>query len=163
MDIPTPFRGATASVLPEYIDNNGHMNVGYYHVIFDIAAEPFFHFFGMTPEYRRSTGTSTFALESHLTFAREVKEGDPLRFETRLLDCDYKRFHYYTEMFHATEGYLAATYESISVHMDMKLRKTSPMPEALARRLAEIKAAHDVLPRPWQVGHVISAKPRGLG
>ena len=37
--LPAPFADATATVLPGWIDNNGHMNVGYYHVVFDIAAE----------------------------------------------------------------------------------------------------------------------------
>lgn len=159
MTLPAPFSAATAVVLPEWIDNNGHMNVGYYHVIFDIAAGPFFHFLGLGREYRQRTGASTFALESHLNFLREVKEGDPLRFEARLLDYDHKRIHFYQEMFHGTEGYLAASYESVSVHMNFALRRTSPMPETLIAHLAEVKSAHAVLPRPWQVGHAISAHP----
>jgi len=62
-------------------------------------------------------------------------------------------------MFHATEGYLAASYESVSVHVDMAQRRTSPMPPALLERLAEVKQAHAALPRPWQVGHAMSAHP----
>lgn len=157
--LPAPFASATAVVLPDWIDNNGHMNVGYYHVVFDIAASPFFTFLGLGREYRQRTGASTFALESHLNFLREVKEGAPLRFEARLIDFDHKRLHFYQEMFHATEGYLAATYESLSIHMDMAQRRTAPMPAELSARLAQVKEAHDRLPRPWQIGHVISAHP----
>ncbi len=158
--LPAPFAAATATVLPGWIDNNGHMNVGYYHVVFDIAAEPFFEFLGLNQEFRQRTGASTFALESHLNFLREVKEGAPLRFEARLLDFDQKRIHFYQEMFHGTEGYLAATYESLSVHVDMAQRRTAPMPDELSARLAAVKQAHAHLPRPWQVGHVISAHPK---
>lgn len=157
--IDTPFARASAVVLPEYIDGNGHMNVGYYHVIFDKAADPFFEWLGMTPELRRRFSSSTFALESHLLFHREVKVGDVLRFEARLLNADEKRLHFYQEMFHAAEGYLAATYESLSVHMDMRIRKTAPMPGELYDRLKVIEKAHQVLPRPWQVGHLIGTKP----
>lgn len=157
--LPAPYSAATAVVLPDWIDNNGHMNVGYYHVVFDIASEPFFEFLGLNREFRRRTGSSTFALESHLNFLREVRQGDSLRFEARLLDFDHKRIHFYQEMFHATEGYLAASYESLSVHVNMAQRRTSPMPDELSRRLAEVKLAHANLPRPWQVGHVISAHP----
>lgn len=156
--LPTPFAAATAVVLPQWIDLNGHMNVGYYHVAFDVAAEPFFEFLGFTPEFRKRTGASTFALESHLSFVRELKEGDPIRYEARLLDFDRKRLHFYQEMFHGTEGWLAATYETLSVHVDMTQRRTAPMPEELMRRLEEILRAHATLPRPWQVGHVISAR-----
>ena len=158
-DIATPFHCAPARVLPAWIDFNGHMNVGYYHVAFDLSADSFFDWLGLTTDYRRAHDASTFALESHLHFVREVREGDPLRFEARLLDVDYKRIHYYIEMFHGTEGYLAATYESVSAHMSMRSRRTAPIAPELAQRLAVVLRAHQALPRPWQVGHVISARP----
>ncbi|MDA0276100.1 MAG: thioesterase family protein [Proteobacteria bacterium] len=159
MTIPAPFASASAVVRPEWIDYNGHMNVGYYHVVFDLAAEAFFEFLGFTPDFRRSHDATTFALESHLNFLREVKEGDALRFEARLLDHDAKRIHFYQEMFHATEGYLAASCESLSANVSQAERRTAPMPAALLERLAQVKAAHAALVRPWQIGHVISARP----
>ncbi len=148
-------------VLPQWIDYNGHMNVGYYHVAFDTASEAFFEWLGLTEQFRERHGSSTFALESHLHFVREVHAGDPLRFEARLLGNDHKRIHFYQEMFHETEGYLAATHESLTVHVDFAARRTAPMPESLSRRLAQVLEAHSTLERPWQVGHVIStAAPR---
>jgi len=157
--IPVPYAAAREHVRKEWIDYNGHMNVGYYHVAFDNAAEPFFQFLGLTPEYRSRNGASTFALESHLNFLREVKEGDTLRFEARLIDFDAKRIHFYQEMFHAGEGYVAASYESVSAHVSMTTRRTAAMPQEMLARLAAVKAAHAVLPRPWQLGHAISARP----
>lgn len=157
--IETPFRQATARVLPQWIDANGHMNVGYYHVVFDIAAEPFFEWLGFTPQYRRESHASTFALESHLSFVREARQGDALRFEARLLDFDHKRLHFYQEMFHADDGGLAATFETISSHVDMNTRRTSAMPQMLLDRMSAVQAAHRTLPRPWQVGHVIATRP----
>ena len=157
MQIPAPFDDARDVVRPEWIDYNGHMNVGYYQVVFDFAADAFFDFLGLTQEFRKRHGSTTFALECHANFLREVKEGDPLRFEARLLDFDAKRIHFYQEMFHGTEGYLAASQESLSSHVSMATRRTAPMPAELLERLAAVKAAHAVLPRPWQVGHVIRA------
>lgn len=160
MTIPAPFAAAGQVVVrPEWIDYNGHMNVGYYHVVFDIAAEEFFQFLGFTPEFRERHDGTTFALEAHLNFLREVKAGDPLRFEARLLDLDAKRMHFYQEMFHAREGYLAASCESLSAYVNQAARRTAPIPAGLIERLARVKEAHATLPRPWQVGHVISAKP----
>ncbi|HEY4645856.1 MAG TPA: thioesterase family protein [Steroidobacteraceae bacterium] len=157
--IRAPFAAASAVVRPEWIDYNGHMNVGYYHVAFDMAAEEFFQFLGVTPEFRRENDATTFALESHLNFLREVKKGDALRFEARLLDHDAKRVHFYQEMFHAHDGYLAASCESLSAYVSQTARRTVPMPAALLERLAQVRAAHAALPRPWQIGHAISAKP----
>lgn len=159
MTIPAPFATARAVVRPEWIDYNGHMNVGYYHVAFDMAAEEFFQFLGFTPEFRRDHDGTTFALEAHLNFLREVKEGDALRFEARLLDHDAKRIHFYQEMFHAREGFLAASCESLSAYVSQAARRTVPMPAALLERLLQIKSAHAALLRPWQVGHVISVRP----
>ncbi len=147
------------SVLPAWIDYNGHMNVGYYHVAFDVASDAFFDYLGFTPEFRRDHAASTFALESHLNFLSELTVDSPLRFEARLLDFDHKRIHFYMEMFHADEGRLAASYESLSAHVDMNQRRTAPMPQSLLTRLAGIRQAHAGLPRPWQVGHAISAHP----
>ncbi len=157
MDIPTPFADARDVVRPEWIDYNGHMNVGYYQVVFDFAADVFFDFLGLTQAFRKQHGSTTFALEAHANFLREVKEGDPLRFEARLIDFDAKRIHFYQEMFHGAEGYLAASQESLSSHVSMATRRTSPMPAQLLERLALIKAAHAALPRPWQLGHAITA------
>lgn len=159
MTIPTPFTGASAVVRPEWIDYNGHMNVGYYHVAFDVAADVFFEFLGLSAEYRERHGSTTFALEAHLNFLREVKEGDALRFESRLLDFDAKRIHFYMEMFHADEGFVAASYESLGAHVSVAQRRTAPMPPHLLEHLSAVKAAHAALPRPWQVGHVMSARP----
>src|SRR5690606_24333756 len=85
-EIPAPFTGATAVVLPDWIVDNGHMSVGYYHGAFDVAAAPFFEFLGFTPECRKAHGITPFALESHLAVLREVRVGDRLIFEARLLD-----------------------------------------------------------------------------
>jgi|SRR5919201_309036 acyl-CoA thioester hydrolase len=74
---------------------------------------------------------STFCLEAHVTYHREVRTGDPLRFTTRLLAHDAKRLHYFPEMYHGTEGYLVLA------------------------RLARIQKSHDALPRPPQVGRTI--------
>ncbi len=162
MQIPSPFNDARDVVRPEWIDYNGHMNVGYYQVVFDLAADAFFDFLGLTQDFRKRHGSTTFALECHANFLREVKQGDPLRFEARLLDFDAKRIHFYQEMFHGTEGYLAASQESLSSHVSMATRRTAPFPEELLGRLAAIKEAHAVLPRPWQVGHVIRAAGLGI-
>ncbi len=157
--LDTPYSRSNATVRAEWIDSNGHMNVGFYHVAFDQASDSFFEWIGLTPEIRQKYSSSTFALESHLHFHREVKQGDHLRFEARLLHADEKRLHFYQEMFHADEGFLAATYESLSVHMDMKIRRSAPMPAPLYARTQAVLSAHRVLPRPWQIGHVIGVKP----
>ena len=93
---------------------------------------------------------TTFCLEAHVTYHREVRHGDPLRFTTVLLGHDAKRVHYIHAMYHATEGYLAATNELMSLHVHLATRRGGPMAAEVVARLARIQAAHDTLPRPPQ-------------
>ena len=156
--IATPFSKFSCHVREEWIDYNGHMNVGFYLVAFDQAVKPFFNWLGFTDEFRKANNSSTFALEAHLSFVRELSAGEEIRFETRLLDHDHKRIHFYQEMYHVDQGYLAATHESLGTYMDMSIRKTSTMPGEITDRLGEVLAAHKTLAAPWQVGHKIGIK-----
>ena len=156
--IPAPFSEYTCRVQDNWIDYNGHMNVGYYLVSFDEAIKPFFNWLGFTNEFRISNNSSTFALEAQLNFVRELSAGEEIRFESRLLDYDHKRVHFYQEMYHAEHGYLTATHESLGTYIDMSIRKTASMPDVITDRLKDVLEAHKALPVPSQVGHKIGIK-----
>lgn len=158
MDKKTPFNEFVLTVRDDWIDYNGHLNVGYYLVAFDLAVEPFLDWLGFTPEFRQANQVSTFALETHLNFLAEVNAGDELRFETRLVDFNQKTFHFYQEMFQLDKNYLAASHESLGAYMDMTQRKTAVMPPVITDRLEQVHTAHSVLETPWQLGHKISIK-----
>jgi acyl-CoA thioester hydrolase len=146
-------------VRPEWIDHNGHMNMGYYVVVFDLASDEFFRWIGLDEAHRRASRVTTFALEAHVTYHREVREGDPLRFTTLLLGHDGKRLHYFHQMYHAEEGYLAATNELMSLHVSEETRRGAPMAPEVLERLLLIQTAHDRLPRPPQVGRRLGLSP----
>lgn len=162
MTISAPLRLHRQEVRPEWIDYNGHMNVAYYVLAFDHATDAFFDFVGLDEAYREATGMSTFAVEAHVTYQREVTEGDRLNFDTRLLGFDDKRIHFFHQMHHAEAGFLAATAEWLGLHVDLAHRRVAPMPERIKRRLAEVLAAHEVLPVPPEVGRPIR-RPGGQG
>ena len=44
-------------VRPEWIDNNNHLNMGYYLVVFDEATGAFLAAMGLTPKHRREHAT----------------------------------------------------------------------------------------------------------
>ena len=54
-------------VLPAYLDPNGHMNVGYYAVLFDKALDLPCNVLGLGSAGIQATGRSSFALETHDT------------------------------------------------------------------------------------------------
>ena len=161
MHIDAPFDAYRDVVRPEWIDSNQHMNVGYYLVVFDLATDEFMRWIGLGQDYRRARAVTTFCLEAHVTYHREVRQGDPLRFTTQLLEHDAKRLHYIHLMHHATDGYLVATNELMSIHIALATRRSAPMASDVLDRLAAIQKAHDALLRPSQVGRVmgLSAGP----
>jgi acyl-CoA thioester hydrolase len=157
-EIPAPFDGYRDVVRPEWIDHNRHLNMGYYVVVFDLATDAWFRYIGLGEAHRASHRVTTFCLEAHVTYHREVREGDPLRFTSQLLDYDAKRIHYFHEMHHATEHYLAATNELMSLHVSEATRRAAPMAPAVQARLSRIHAVHGALPRPAQVGRTIGLR-----
>ena len=159
-EIAAPFDTYREVVRPEWIDHNGHMNMGYYVVVFDFATDAFLSWIGLDEAHRRARAVTTFCLEAHVTYHREVRAGDPLRFTTHLLGHDAKRVHYFHEMHHAHEGYLAATNELMSLHVSETSRRGAPMADGVLGRLAAVQRAHDALPRPPQVGRVIGLTAR---
>jgi acyl-CoA thioester hydrolase len=154
-EVAAPFASYRDLVRPEWIDHNGHMNMGYYLVVFDFATDAWMRYIGLGDEHRGAHRVTTFCLEAHVTYHREVRAGDPLRFTTRLLGWDAKRIHYFHEMHHAGLGFLAATNELMSLHVSAATRRGAPMAPAVCDRLTRIQTAHDLLPAPPQVGRRI--------
>ncbi len=158
MTYQAPLEIHRETVHPDWIDYNGHMNVAYYNLAFDHAVDQLLDLVDIGADYAQRTNMSTFVVESHVNYVREVVEGDPLGFTLQLLDIDEKRVHYFIRMFHATEAYLAATSEQLSVHVDLAARRTAPMPAAVRRCLAAILQAHAGLERPPEVGRVMAIR-----
>jgi acyl-CoA thioester hydrolase len=150
-----PFEAHRDVVRPEWIDRNQHMNMGYYLLAFDFATDRFLDWVGLDTDHRHAHAVTTFCLEAHVTYHREVRAGDALRFTTLLLGHDAKRLHYFHEMYHAEAGYLAATNELMSLHVSQRTRRGVPMAAAVLARLATIQATHDAVPRPAQIGRRI--------
>lgn len=158
MATPEPLRVHREAVRPEWIDYNGHMNVAYYVLAFDHATDAMYDRLGLDRAYRERTNCSTFAVEMNVSYVREVHEGDALSFATWIVGVDDKRLHYYHEMYHADEGWLAATCELLSLHIDMARRRTVPFPEDIRAGLEAVRAEHAKLPRPERIGRTFGVR-----
>ena len=144
----------------QWVDYNGHLNMAYYNVLFDRAADIVFAEFGLGPDYLKQTNASFFTLEVHVTYLREIHAGDMVETTFRAIGFDEKRIHVFQELYHCGEGFLSATSEGMLMHVDMALKKSSPFPSEVSAR---IKACHDRqanLPPPKQLGHVIGLPPK---
>lgn len=162
LDLAAPLDRHRAVVRPEWIDANGHMNVGFYVVAFDHATDTFAEQLGVGWPYVEHRLGMTFILEAHATFEHELKSGDPLRVATQILEYDEKRVHLFHAMYHAEAGFLAATNELLMMHVDYRTRRAAPWPADALQRLEAMAAAHAALPRPDRAGRVIAIR-RGRG
>lgn len=155
-DFPAPFECPLARVEEAWIDYNGHMNMAFYNLVFDRALDAAYDALGICEGYLDASGCSHFTLEAHVCYVREVHLGDPLRITWRLLDWDHKRLHFFEEMHHAEEGWLAATSEQLAIHVDMDARRSAPFSPELQQRFAAVMARHGALPVPERAGRRIA-------
>ncbi len=153
--MPEPFLCQDQIVRSEWIDYSGHMNVGYYLLAFEYAAVDFYQHLDLSREYRERTNHAQFALETHLNFMQEVREGDPLRFTAQLLGYDGKRNRVMFRMHHRDKGTLVATNEVMYLHVDLEARRSAPYPQEVTDRLEAVWVRHKTLPWPEQAGRSI--------
>ena len=113
-------------IIKDWTDYNGHMNVAYYVLIFDIfGAEKLMTDFKMGEHSAKTTNKSTMVVESHITYNQEVKEGDEVDVNLIYFDPDKKRLQYKMEMIHKEKKYLASTMEILALYVDLKERKVA--------------------------------------
>ncbi|MDP6172977.1 MAG: thioesterase family protein [Rhodospirillales bacterium] len=160
MSFEAPISRLRTKVISDWTDYNGHMNVAYFVLIFDMGTDEFYPLIGLGKPYRERTGKSTFAVESHITYGREVNEGDEVIVTTQLIGFDDKRMHYFHVMRHAQEDYQIATLEQLALHVDLTKRKVEPMPDESYKLLGEVQAAHAGLELPPELGSVMGIKSK---
>ena len=155
-----PFLSSVMEIEPQWIDYNGHLNMAYYNVMFDRAIDELWLILGIGPDYKKTRGNSTFTAECHVRYLREVHLGDPVQVTITLLAADDKRLHLFEELRHATEGWLSATSETMTLHVDMGQRRTAPFPPDVRATIDAVARAHALLPRPDGIGRSVSMPKR---
>lgn len=110
-------------ILKEWTDYNQHMNLSYYILVFDNAAEVMLSKFQMGEQAAKNTNRSTMAVESHTFYKNEVKEGEEVDVFLTYVDHDKKRIHYRLEMYEKVKKTLSASTEVLSLYMDLGQRK----------------------------------------
>ena len=153
---PALFLSSVMQIEPAWIDYNGHLNMAYYNVMFDRAIDELWLQLGIGPGYMRERGGSTFTAECHVRYIREIHLGDPVQVSILLVAADEKRLHTFEELRHAGEGWLSATSENMTIHIDMAARKTAPFPSDIRARIEALQNAHATLARPEGIGRKVA-------
>lgn len=155
-----PFVSSPMRIEPHWIDYNGHLNMAYYHVLFDNALGEALSLVGLGEDYAHQRGMSFFTGEVHVVYKRELHLDDLVRVRLQLVSYDEKRLHIFEELCHAVEGWVAATCELISLNIDLATRRVAPFPSDIIDNLAEMRSSHGHLPTPEIIGRAIQMPER---
>ncbi len=163
LDEERGFRIYDGVVSPDWTDLNGHMNVVYYRKAFDEATQFFLRRIGLWDNDNEHG--STFALEDHVTYQRELHPGRQFFVTHQLLAHDDRLIHAFMRLYAEPEGVdtapaLAATCENIGIYVDMRTRRSTTMPQAFRDLLDEIARRVAHLPDPPERGRVIGIRSR---
>ena len=151
--IRAPLQIHATTVLPQWVDYNGHLSEWAYLLIFGDTADAFFRLVGIDEAYR-ATGRSLYTAETHLRHLREVKVGQRLALTLALLGHDAKRLHLLHEMC-THDSDCVATAEQLLLHVDTAAGRVAPFDSKIADRLGRIAAAHAALGVPDYAGRCI--------
>jgi acyl-CoA thioester hydrolase len=153
MKPPRGIKVSSGVVLPEWIDINQHMNVAYYVLALDHGVDELWAQFGITNEYIESGQGSTFAVECHVTYQQELKKGDPYCVHSYILAYDDKRIHQFQWLYHADEGFLAATAEWMNLHVNLATRRVTTWPHFVLANIGSFVKQQVGQPMPAEAGH----------
>jgi acyl-CoA thioester hydrolase len=159
MQTPSPLTSRVMEIEKDWIDYNGHLNMAYYNVLFDRGSDEAFETLGLGPTYAKERRHTIYTAEIHVCYIRELHLGDLVHVTFQLLDHDDKRLRAYQEIRHR-DGWLAASSESLSLHIDMSGPKVASFPAGVLAGLAAMREAHADLPLPERAGRSIAIRRR---
>ncbi len=143
--------------IPEsWTDYNGHMNEAHYLEASAAATDRFMEMIGADADYVVS-GKSFFTVENHIRYLSELKSGERLTIRTQVLKGQGKKMHLF-HFLRGGAGQLAATVETLVLHVDLATRASS-MPDAeVLERLGAFAKAHEGLVVPDGVGRFVGQR-----
>ena len=115
----------STKIINEWTDYNNHMNLSFYILVFDKAAEKILSQFKMGEEAAKKEKRSTMVVETHTTYNNEVKEGEDVDVYLSYCNHDKKRLHYKLEMYEKSKNILSATTEVLALYINLDLRKVA--------------------------------------
>ncbi len=149
----TTWRG---TVLPQWVDYNGHLNDAYYMVVFSEATNALMGMIGLDEAGRQATGHSIYTLEAHINYLLEVRQDKAIEVRTQILGSDTKRLQIYQTMHLAGADTLLAANEQMLLNVDMAGPRAAPFAPTVMAKLQVLTVAHRSLPRPKYAGRAIA-------
>ena len=118
------YKSEAITVTSDMCDHNGHMNVNYYYKLFDsVYTSMYIDELGFDDVYL-SSGFSTFTLEDSIRYLNEFKLGEKIYPSFHLYNVNKKLLHF-IGILQNEKKELAAIFETVLGHVDLKARKVT--------------------------------------
>jgi acyl-CoA thioester hydrolase len=140
MELPPAF---DQTVPEQFIDENGHMNIGDYFRLCSHSMWKATITAGVGDTYLDEHQQSLFTVEQHMRYYGELRLGERFTVHTRLLARSARVVHGMSFVVDQQKRALACTQEATLVHVSMATRSTVDMPPPIADGLdAQIDAGN---------------------
>lgn len=159
-DAAGPLRMLELSVLPAWIDYNGHMTEYRYVQVFSDTCDRLLLMIGMDADYVASTG-AWYTVESHAMYIDEVGVNEPIYSTAQILLADTKRLHIFYRLHAAEDDRVLATAEAMYLHVNRDSGRVCAASPEMVAAVAKIADAHSDLPRPEAAGKYVGRRKRG--
>ncbi len=157
----TPFVMSEQTVMSDWIDYNGHMNVAYYTLAFDLSLDEFFeNILGLGPSYVSRSKSGPYSLQAQYHYLDELLESEKFYVKTYVRDANKKCIHIVMEMFNSKEDSLSAICEQVLLNVDLQTRKSVEYPNWAQKRIKEVLSAFEGINFPVQTGAPIGLRKK---
>ena len=137
-------RTGGGAVRPEWIDENGHMNITHYVSEGGWAIWELLGRFGAGQTYIDERGLSFFTVGHHIDYLGELRLGEEYAVHCALVEHTDKAVRAAALVLDTARDRLACRLEATLVHVSMEHRRATPMPDDVLAGVAEQVGAH-----PW--------------
>jgi len=155
--LAAPFISHRGEIRPGWVDDNNHLNLAYYLVLFDAGSDAAFEALGIGETYRHDAGCTCFAAETHLVYEHEMTLGDTATIATTIIAADEKRLHLAHEMYRDNTPDRVCLQEILFINVNLRTRRAVPWPAATRHRLDQAMQAHASL-RPAKLGRAVGIR-----
>ncbi len=133
------------TVPDDFIDENGHMNIGDYFRLCSHAMWKTTISAGLGDEYIEEHEQSLFTVEQHMRYYGELRLGERFTVHARLLERSSRVVHGMAFVVDQEKGLLACTQEATLVHVSTAARSAVDIPADIAVELDALIGAGDSL------------------
>ena len=128
----------------EWVDYNGHLNDGYYAVIFGHATDEVLDRIGLDAAYRDANDSSLYTVEAHIRYLAEVPPEVEVEVRSSVIGVSAKLLRLWHELW--LDDTLRATAEVLGLHVTD--RRSAPFPDDVRARVdAEVVEAPEAAGR----------------